>query len=71
MKIRREKKNPFALNVDKTATQLNKIAEQQKRYQRSVPTSMDQLLKFIGLTNGTGGPTKKNIRNIYLNALKI
>jgi len=65
-KIRREKKNPFALNVDKTATQLNKIAEQQKRYQRSVPTSMDQLLKFIGLTNGTGGPTKKNIRNILL-----
>ena len=65
-KARREKKNPFALNVDKTASQLNKISEQQKRYQRAVPTSLDQLMKFISTASGKGKPSTKTLRNLLL-----
>lgn len=67
-KLRREKKDFFAQSVEQTGTQLNKISEQQKRFQRNVPTSVDQLVKLIGLTRGTGGPTKQLIRNLLLRA---
>lgn len=49
-------------------TQLNKISEQQKRFQREVPTSADQLLDFIGLTSGTGSETTREIRKKILEA---
>lgn len=67
-KLRREKKNPFAKSLDGTATQLNKIQEQQKRFQRNTPTSGDQLFKLLGLTSGKGGPTTKLIRSLLLQA---
>lgn len=34
------------------AQQLNKITELQKRFQRNVPTSMDSMLNFLGITGG-------------------
>lgn len=50
------------------STQLNKISEQQKRFQRQVPNSADELLDFIGLTKGNGNETTKEIRKIILEA---
>ena len=66
--LRREKKNSFAKSIEESGTQLNKISEQQKRFQRNTPTSTDQLFKFIGLTKGTGSATTKAIRKLLLQA---
>ena len=40
-------------------SQLNQIEEFQKRFQRNAPTSMDQLLDFLGLTQGNGLATTR------------
>jgi hypothetical protein len=54
------------------ATQLNKIAEQQKRFQRNTPTSYNELIKLIGATKGKGPESLKEIRKIFLeSALKL
>ncbi len=54
------------------STQLNKISEQQKRFQRNQPTSTDQLMDFIGITNGSGSQTLRYIRKKLLEvAIKI
>lgn len=61
--------NSFQKPVNKLATQLNKIKEKQKRFQRNVPTSSDQLLNLIGLTRGRGGDTYNELRKIILQAM--
>jgi len=54
------------------ATQLDKIAEQQKRFQRNTPTSYNELIKLIGATKGNGPESLKQIRKIFLeSALKL
>lgn len=68
--IRRELKNSTAKAIDQTANQLNKISQQQKRFQRNVPTSTDQLINFIGLTKGTGSTEVKALRNLLLRAAR-
>jgi hypothetical protein len=50
------------------ATQLNKISEQQKRFERNTPTSYNQLIELIGSVKGNGSETVKEIRNIFLKA---
>lgn len=40
------------------SSQLNKISESQKRFQRNVPNSMDSLLDFMGITGGGSGQTE-------------
>ena len=69
-KIRRDKKNSGTKSLDDITSQLNKISEQQKRFQRNVPTSTEQLLKLIGLTQGTGSPSMRAIRNVLLRAAR-
>lgn len=64
--LQKNQTNPIAQSLNKTTSQLNKIRDQQKRYLRNVPTSMDALTKLIGLTSGNGGPSKKAIRNLIL-----
>jgi len=68
--IRRELKNSTAKSVEQTANQLNKISQQQKRFQRNTPTSSDQLINFIGLTKGTGSTEMKALRNLLLRAAR-
>ena len=48
------------------ASQLDKIKDLQKRYQREPPNSMDQLLNFIGQTKGQGQDTFKYLRKKIL-----
>lgn len=48
------------------STQLDKIKDLQKRYQREPPTSMDNLLGFLGQTKGKGGDTMKYLKRKVL-----
>lgn len=55
-------------SVGKASSQLSKIKEQQKRFQRDVPTSMDQLVNLIGKTKGDGSATLRYLRKKLLEA---
>lgn len=48
--------------ANKISTQLNKIRDQQKRFQREPPTSLDTLLNFLGQTKGNGSDTLKYLK---------
>jgi hypothetical protein len=48
--------------ANKISTQLNKIRDQQKRFLREPPTSMDNLLNFLGQTKGNGSDTLKYLK---------
>ena len=47
---------------------LDKVSEFQKRFQRDPPNSMDQLLGFLGQTQGNGSATLKYLRSKILQA---
>jgi hypothetical protein len=50
------------------SSQLDKVSEFQKRFQRNPPNSMDQLLGFLGQTQGNGSATLKYLRTKILEA---
>jgi hypothetical protein len=50
------------------SSQLDKVSEFQKRFQRDPPNSMDQLLGFLGQTQGNGSATLKYLRTKILEA---
>jgi len=50
------------------SSQLDKISEFQKRFQRDPPNSMDQLLGFLGQTQGNGSATFRYLRKKILEA---
>ena len=51
------------------SSQLDKVRESQKRFQRNPPNSMDQLLGFLGQTQGNGSATLKYLRTKILEAV--
>jgi hypothetical protein len=51
------------------ATQLNQIASQQKRFERNVPTSYNELLSLIQKTKGGGLETTQELRKVLLTAM--
>jgi hypothetical protein len=54
--------------VSQISSQLDKISEFQKRFQRNPPNSMDQLLGFLGQTQGNGSSTIRFLRTKILEA---
>jgi len=60
--------NAFSKSTSQLSSGLNKIADKQKRFERNVPTSMDQLLKLFGVVNGQGPETLKYLRKKLLEA---
>jgi hypothetical protein len=48
------------------SSQLNKVSEFQKRFQRNPPNSMDQLLGFLSQTQGNGSATLRYLRTKIL-----
>ena len=46
--------NSFAKSTANLNSSLDNISKQQKRYLRDQPTSFDQLLELINITNGSG-----------------
>jgi hypothetical protein len=67
-KLLKEQGNSISAANSQITSQLNKIQELQKRFQRDPPNSMDNLLNFLGLTQGTGGATVKYLRTKILEA---
>lgn len=49
-------------------SQLDKVKDLQKRYLRDAPNSMDDLLGFLGETQGTGSSTSRYLRKVILQA---
>ena len=60
--LKKNKGNTFSESFDKFSTGLNKITEQQKRYQKNTPNSYDKLLGLIGQTSSNGPETLKYLR---------
>ena len=54
--------------TSKISSQLDKVSEFQKRFQRDPPNSMDQLLGFLGQTQGNGSATLRYLRSKILQA---
>jgi hypothetical protein len=50
------------------SSQLDKVSGLQKRFQRNPPNSMDQLLGFLGQTQGNGSETLRYLRTKILEA---
>ena len=65
-KARRDAANSTSKSVVNTATQLDKIETQQKRYLRNPPNSFDQLLNLISLVKGSGTDTTDFLRKRLL-----
>jgi hypothetical protein len=64
--------NSLSKGVSQLATQLDKISQQQKRYQREPPSSMDNLFNMITATSGGGSQSLQYLRKTLLNvAVKI
>jgi HPt (histidine-containing phosphotransfer) domain-containing protein len=61
--------NSFAESSAKINTSLDNIANQQKRYLRDQPTSFDQLLELINLTNGSGLSSTKYLKKKLLDVV--
>ena len=67
--LKKQKGNSLEKSIGKVSTQLNKISEQQKRFQRNVPTSMDSLFDLIFGTRGSGIDTVKYLRQKLLEVM--
>ena len=61
-KLKSSAGNSFAQASSQINSSLDKISNQQKRYQRNQPTSFDQLLDLINITNGTGLSTTQYLK---------
>ena len=68
-KLEKDAENSLSKTSSNISSQLSKIAEKQKRFQREAPTSMDQLTKMIGQVNGNGPETVKYLRKKLLEAV--
>ena len=66
--LKRAAANSASEGLGQITSQLDKIKNLQKRYQREPPNSMDQLLNFLGQTGGQGSSTLKYLRKKILEA---
>jgi hypothetical protein len=64
--LRKTKGDAFSKSTAQLATQLDKIKDLQKRYQKDPPNSTDKLLGFLGETQGNGDETIKYLRTKVL-----
>jgi hypothetical protein len=60
--------NSASESISQISSQLDKVSEFQKRFQRNPPNSMDQLLGFLGQTQGNGSTTLRFLRTKILEA---
>jgi hypothetical protein len=67
--LKRNKGNSFEEALGSTASQLGEIKDLQKRFQREVPTSMDQLLNLITKTKGGSSDTFTYLRRKVLQVM--
>lgn len=67
--LKKDKGNSLEEFIGDTANQLNKVKDLQKRFQREVPTSMDQMLNLITKTKGGSSDTFKYLRKKVLQVM--
>lgn len=60
--------NSASKSTSQITSQLDKVKDFQKRYLKGAPNSMDQLLGFIGETQGNGSATSRYLRRAILQA---
>jgi hypothetical protein len=60
--------NSASKATSQITSQLDKVKDFQKRYLKGAPNSMDQLLGFIGETQGNGSATSRYLRRAILQA---
>jgi len=60
--------NSASKATSQITSQLDKVKDLQKRYLRDTPNSMDQLLGFLGETQGNGSATSRYLRKVMLQA---
>jgi hypothetical protein len=60
--------NSASKATSQITSQLDKVKDFQKRYLKNAPNSMDQLLGFIGETQGNGSATSRYLRKVILQA---
>lgn len=65
-KLKSSAGNSLSQGVAQTASSLDKVAQEQKRFLRNQPTSFEELLNLIGLTNGSGLETTKYLKKKLL-----
>jgi hypothetical protein len=58
--------NSESPSIPNFASSLDKIAEQQKRFLRNAPTSYDQILNLLGITQGSGNDSSLNLRSLLI-----
>jgi hypothetical protein len=63
--------NSASKSTSQITSQLDKIKNLQKRFLREPPNSMDQMLGFLGQTQGTGSGTSTYIRKKMLEAAAL
>lgn len=61
----------FSDIANKASSQLNKISQQQKRFQRDAPNSLDRMVDLLTTTKGSGPDTFKYLRKSLLQTLVI
>jgi hypothetical protein len=65
-KLKSSAGNSLSPGIPDVASQLNKVADQQKRYLRNQPTTFDQLFELLKLANGSGSETSKYLKQKLL-----
>ena len=65
-KLKSSAGNSQSPGIPDVASQLNKVADQQKRYLRNQPTTFDQLFDLLKLANGSGSETSKYLKKKLL-----
>jgi len=60
--------NSASKATSQITSQLDKVKDYQKRYLKNPPNSMDQLLGFLGETQGNGSATSRYLRKVLLQA---
>ena len=68
-KLKSSAGNSQSQSIPDIASSLNKVSEQQKRYLKNQPTSFDELLSMINLTNGSGLDTSKYLKKKLLDTV--
>lgn len=65
-KLKSSAGNSQSPGIPDVASQLNKVADQQKRYLRNQPTTFDQLFELLKLSSGSGSETSKYLKQKLL-----
>ena len=66
--LKRSAADSASKGLGEISSQLDKIKDLQKRFQREPPNSMDELLNFLGQTRGNGSETFRYLRRKILEA---